>query len=174
MLQKLSVIFLLVFFLSVASAAKAADVKIGVVDFKQILENSDVGKEVNSDLKKEFKRMESDFETKKNELEELKKKLEREAMVMSQEMREEKEIELRVKLKNAQELEKKYRQELMKQEKSAVNEIQKEVLEILQDVGKKEKYTVISSKIGVLYADDAVDLTDRVIKMLNQRHKGQK
>ncbi len=174
MFQKLSVTFLLVFFLMAASAAKAADVKIGVVDFKLILENSSVGKKVNADLKKEFKRMESDFEIKKNELEELKKKLEREAMVMSREMREEKEIELRVKFKNAQELEKKYRQELMEQEKNAVNEIQKEVLEILKDVGKKEKYTLISSKIGVLYADDTVDLTDRVIKILNERHKGDK
>ncbi|MFZ7128308.1 MAG: OmpH family outer membrane protein [Desulfobacterales bacterium] len=174
MFNRWMTILMAIAFLAAASTAAAADIKLGIVDFQKILETSKIGQKVNADLKQEFQRMESDFEGKKKEIEDLKSKLEKEAMVMSREMREEKEIELRVKLKNAQELEKQYRQELMKHEKEAVNELQKEVLEIVQDMGKKEKFTVISSRVGILYSDDAIDLTDRVVKVLDSRHKGGK
>lgn len=170
MFRKLCLAVFLVGFLAALPAA-AAELKIGIVDFQKILMESKSGKKIDADLKKERQRMESDFEVKKKELDDLKKKLERESMVMSREMREEKEIELRVKLKGAQDLEKQYRQELMKQEQSEVKQLQQEVLEIVEELGKKEKFTFITSKLGVLYADSAIDLTDRVIKVLDGRSK---
>ncbi len=168
MIQKLTAICVAMI-LSVAVSAAAAEVKIGVVDFQSILAKSKAGQKVDAGLKSERQRMEKDFEGKRTELEELKKKLEREAMVMSREMREEKEIELRVKLKGAQDLEKQYRQELMRKEQEEVKKIQEEVLEIVADIGKKGQYTLVTSKLGVLYSADAVDLTDEVIKALDAR-----
>jgi outer membrane protein len=168
MIQKLTTIGVALV-LSVAVSAVAAEVKIGVVDFQSILAKSKAGQKVDAELKSERQRMEKDFEGKRTELEELKKKLEREAMVMSRETREEKEIELRVKLKGAQDLEKQYRQELMRKEQEEVKKIQTEVLKIVADIGKKGQYTLVTSKLGVLYSADSVDLTDEVIKALDAR-----
>ncbi len=154
-----------------ASSGFGAEQKIGFVDFKLILEKSKVGQKVNAELKNDFQRMEKDFDAKKKEIEDLKSRLEKEAMVMSREMREEKEIELRVKVKGAQDLERKYRQELLQKEKGAVEDIQKDVVEIVQEIGQKEKFSLILSKVSVIYGDKAVDLTDQVIKALDSRKK---
>ena len=91
---------------------------------------------------------------------------------MSREAREEKEIEFRVKARNLQEKEKRYRAEFVGKQRQEVDKLRKVVLEIAQEVGKKEGFTLIVSKVGVLYHDSSVDLTDEVVKLLNQRLAG--
>ena len=56
------------------------------------------GKAAQADLKKQGEAVEEEFKKKEVEIRELKQRLEREAMVMSREMRDEKEREYRIKL----------------------------------------------------------------------------
>ena len=151
---------------------QAAEMKIGLVDFQQVVEKSEPGQRVEAGLKKEGERMEAELKKDKEELEALKEKMEREATVMSREAREEKEIEFRVKARNLQEKDQRYRQEFVGKQRQEIDELRKVVLEIAQEVGKKEGFTIIVSKVGVLYNDPAVDLTDKVVQMLNKRLAG--
>jgi outer membrane protein len=116
--------------------------------------------------------MEAELTKDKDELTALKEKLEREAMVMSREAREEKEIEFRVKARNLQEKEKQYRNEFVGKQRQEVDKLRTVVLEIAQELGKKEGFTLVLSKVGVLYHDASVDLTDKVVQLLNQRMAG--
>lgn len=150
----------------------AAEFKIGIVDFQQVVEQSQPGQKVEAELKQEGERLEAELEKDKKELEALKERIEREAAVMSREAREEKEIEFRVKARNLQEKEKRYRSEFVGKQRQEVDNLRKVVLEIAQDLGKKEGYTMVISKVGVLYHDPAVDLTDVVVKLLNERLAG--
>ena len=76
-----------------------ADVaKIGVVNFQKILENSSKGKAAQSELKTAKDRMESDLKKKGAEIEEMRKRLEDQAGVVSKEMREEKSRDVRIKM----------------------------------------------------------------------------
>ena len=150
----------------------AAEFKIGIVDFQKVVEQSEPGQRVEAGLKQEGGRMEAELKKDKEELDALKEKLEREAMVMSREAREEKEIEFRVKVRNLQEKEKSYREDLRNKQRQEVNTLRKEVLEIAQEVGKSEGFTMVISRVGVLYHDPAVDLTDKVIQLLNKRMAG--
>jgi Skp family chaperone for outer membrane proteins len=43
------------------------------------------------------------------------------------------------------------------------------VLEIAQEIGKKEGFTMILSKVGILYNDPSIDLTEKVVQLLNKR-----
>jgi outer membrane protein len=151
---------------------QAADIKIGIVDFQQVVEQSKPGQSVEADLKKEGERLESELTKDQEELKALQEKIEREAMVMSREAREEKEIEFRVKARNLQEKEKRYKAEFVGKQRQEVDNLRKVVLEIAQEVGKKEGFTLVVSKVGVLYNDPAVDLTSRVVKLLNERLGG--
>ncbi|MEJ2168403.1 MAG: OmpH family outer membrane protein, partial [Desulfobacterales bacterium] len=93
----LAVSISLVFYLS--SYCFAADVaKIGIIDLQKILETSDAGKSIQNELKAHKDKMESDLQQKGAEIETIGKRLEREAMVMSKDMREEKEREQRIKI----------------------------------------------------------------------------
>ncbi len=147
-----------------------ADVaKIGIVDFQRIFETSTAGKSVKAEITKEGKRMKSALEKKGGEIEELKKRIEREAVVMSKEMREEKEREFRIKVNDIKMLQKKYEKELQRIQKRLVNKIKKDVFGIVQEVGKSEGYLLVIEKIGVLYAPNTIDITDKMIKLLNDK-----
>lgn len=159
------------FILLTGAVVQAAEIKIGVVDFQAIVETSEPGKKFESEIMAERKRMETEFKQDEEELKGLKEKLEREAMVMSDKAKEEKQIEFNVKLNALKKKSVDYRQELMKKQQEGVNALRREVFDLAQDMGKKGSYSIILDKGALLYMDSAVDLTPALIKALNQRPK---
>lgn len=160
----------LLMFIFLCNLVSAADVaKIGVIDFQKVLEASDAGKLIQSELKKDNEKMTADLQQKGEEIEKIRKRLERESMVMSKEMREEKEREQRIKVNDFKSLQKKYRAELQKRQVQLMQQLQSDVTGITQQIGKKEGYLLIMDKRGVIYAPNSVDLTDKLIEQLNKK-----
>ena len=155
----------------VMGTAMAADVaKIGVIDLQRVLETSNPGKAAQVEIKKQKEKMETDLKQKGAEIEQIRQRLERESMVMNKDAREEKEREARIKLNDFKTLQKRYRSELQTLEKRLVNQLQDEVFSIVEELGKKEGYLLIISKIGVLYSPTTIDITDTLIQQLNRRY----
>jgi outer membrane protein len=165
-------LLIFIFFCNFTIAADVA--KIGVVDFQKVLETSDAGKHIQSELKKENETMSADLQQKGGEIEKIRKRLERESMVMSKEMREEKEREQRIKVNDFKTLQKKYRAQLQKRQVELMQALQVDVTEITQQIGKKEGYLLIMDKRGVIYAPSSVDLTDKLIQQLNKKSSNAK
>jgi outer membrane protein len=90
-------------------------------------------------------------------------------MVMSKETREEKERELRIKASDFQALQKRYRSDLQDLERRLMGQLQKDISDLVAEIGKKEGYVLIISNIGVLYALPAMDITNRLIQDLNAK-----
>jgi outer membrane protein len=169
MLKYVCVISLLILFFS-NNASLAADVaKIGVIDLQRILETSKAGKSIQAELKKQKENMESDLKQKGAEIEKISKRIEREAMVMSKEMREEKEREQRIKINDFKSLQKKYRSDLQNLEVQLMNQMQKDIKELVDIIGKKEGYLLIINKFSVIYSPGSIDITDDLIKKLNAK-----
>ncbi len=165
------IILTTVTFLLLAGTGLCADVaKIGVVEFQRLFENSDAGKDIKAEITTQGKKMEAELKEKGAEIEELKKRLEREALVMSKEMREEKEREFRIKINDIKTLQKKYEVELQGIQKKLMAGIQSDTLEIIDEIGKSGGYLMIMDKRGVLYSPSTIDITDDVIKRYNQRY----
>ena len=153
------------------SPAICADVaKIGVVEFQRLFENSDAGKKIKAEINAKGKQMEAELKGKGAEIEELKKRLEREALVMSKEMREEKEREFRIKVNDIKTLQKKYEAELQGIQKQLMKSLQSDTLKIINEIGKTGGYLMIMDKRGVLYSPSTIDITDEVIKKSNQQY----
>ena len=149
----------------------AADVaKIGVVDLQRVMETSDAGKAAQAQIKKQKEKMEADLKAKGTEIEQISQRLEREAMVMSKESREEKEREARIKLNDFKTLQKKYRSSLQALEKKLVTELRDDTIALVDEIGKKEGYLLIITRVGVLYSPNSIDITDQLIKRLNDRY----
>jgi len=156
------------FFLTgVSSATDVA--KIGVVDFQKILEVSNAGKTAQVEINKQGKQMESDLKDRGAEIEDIEKKIERESLVMSKDVREEKQREMRIKIGDFKALQQKYMEDFKALENRIISRIQKEVVELVQEIGKKEGYTLIVEKRtgGVVYAPTSIDITDAVIQIYN-------
>ena len=162
-------ILLLMLFFAANSLFAANVAKIGVIDLQKILATSTSGKAIQAQLKSQKDKMESDLKQKGSEIEKISKRLERESMVMSKEMREEKEREQRIKINDFKTLQKKFRSDLQKLEGGLMNQLQQDIKEIVDAIGKKKGYLLIINKYNVLYSPDSIDITDDLIKQLNAK-----
>ena len=160
---------LAVFFVWALPAAAADAPKIAVVNLQTVLETSLAGKAAQDQLKAQRDKLEGDLKQKGSDLQELEKRLQREATVMSKETREEKEREFRIKASDFQALQKKYRGDLQDLERKLMGELQKDISALVDEIGKKEGYLLVISNIGVLYHQPAADITGRLIQELNAK-----
>lgn len=148
----------------------AADVaKIGVFDFPRILQTSSAGKAAQAELKEHGERMADDLKAKGAELEELKNRLERESLVLTEEKRQEKEREFRIRVNDLKALQQKFKKEFRAVEERLKNKITADLMEIISEIGKKGGYLMVFelSKAGVWYYPTALDITDQVIRDYN-------
>jgi outer membrane protein len=149
-----------------------ADVaKIGTVNFQKIFDNSTTGKQVREEINQEGKRMETDLKQKGEEIKALEQLLERDAGVMSKDARDEKKWQLDRKIDDVKALKRKYDRQIQELQVRLVNQVRKEVLGVIQSYGKKEGYLLIIEDISVVYAPQAIDVTDKIIQMYNQESK---
>ena len=104
-------------------------------------------------------------------IDELEKRLKREALVMSRKMREDKEREFRIKANDFKMLQNKYRAELKELDFKIVKRMRQELLDIVEEMGKKEGYLLILEKRegGVLYYPTEIDITDTLVRKYNAK-----
>lgn len=166
------ILIVLLFSLVWFNPSSAADVaKIGIVDIQRIMTTSDRGKAAQAQIKEQTDKMTQALKDKGAEIEELKKQMDRESMVMSNEKREEKEREFRIKLNDLKSLEQRYRGELQTLEKKLVNDLRKDIYALAGEIGKKEGYLLIIANFDVMYSPGSIDITDQLIKQLNSKQE---
>ncbi|HEX5680539.1 MAG TPA: OmpH family outer membrane protein [Desulfobacterales bacterium] len=155
--------------LSGGPAFSADPVKIGVVDLQKILETSNSGKAAQNELKAQRDKMQADMKQRGNEIQEIESRMQREAMVMSKETREEKEREHRIKVSDFQALQRKYQSDLQEVERKLMGRLQTEITSLVSDIAKKDGYLLVISNIGVIYSLPSTDITERLIQELNAK-----
>ena len=62
-------------------------------------------------------------------------------------------------------------QELQQKNNEMMSDILKELEQIVNEVGKAEKFTLILERSQILYSDQAIDITSKVIETYNSRTK---
>lgn len=147
--------------------------KIGVIDLQEIIDKSNAGKRSSVEIKSQGKKMEQILKKKGAEIEELRKTLDQKALVMSDEAREVKEQDLRLKIKDIKSLQGRYQDILRELNINLSREITKDISEIVKRIGKQAGYTLIIDRRvgGVVYAPKAIDITGKVIKEYNAMDK---
>lgn len=159
---------------SAVAAGKSDNTKIGIFNFQKILVTSALGLVAKEEINKKGKEMEESLKGRGMELEELKKTIEREALVMSKEKRDEKEREFRIKVNDFKTLQAQYQDDFKTFEAGFIKEINNDVLKLVQDMAKEEGYTLVfeQNAAGVVYFQDALDMTDRIITKFNKISAG--
>jgi outer membrane protein len=158
------------FLIMSAPAAFCADVaKIGTISFQKIFDNSIAGKAAKEEINKEGRRMEADLKSKGDEIKTLQQQLDNDAGLMSKDAREEKKWQLNRMVDDVKALKRKYDRQIQEFQVKRVNQIKKDVLDIIQNYGKKEGYLLILEDIGVIYAPQSVEITDQIIQIYNSR-----
>jgi outer membrane protein len=148
----------------------SADVaKIGVVNFETIMKNSSAGKMVQKQISEKGAELQKKLESEKTQLDELKKSFEREALVLSPEKQQEKQREFRIRVNDFKKMQEDFSREFKQLEVKLLNEMQKSVFEIANEIGKEEGYLLILEKktAGIIYHPEQIDMTEKIIKKYN-------
>jgi Skp family chaperone for outer membrane proteins len=64
-----------------------------------------------------------------------------------------------------------HQQDLRQKEGELTGDILKDLQQIVTDIGKSEKFTLIFERSQILYNDQAIDITSKVIETYNSRTK---
>ena len=64
-----------------------------------------------------------------------------------------------------------HQQELRAKNNEMMSEILKELEKIVNEVGKADKFTLILERSQILYSDQGIDITSKVIETYNSRTK---
>ncbi|MGD9008684.1 MAG: OmpH family outer membrane protein [Desulfobacteraceae bacterium] len=150
-----------------------ADVaKIGTVNSQQIVDKSAAGKAASNKMQREGQKMEADLNKLSDEIKTLKQMVDQEenAGVMTKAAIEEKKWELSRKMEELKALKKRYDRKLQTMQMQLINQLRKDVAQIISDYGKKEGYLLIVENISVLYAPQSLDITDKIIQIYNKKY----
>lgn len=165
---KIFVIFCLLFVFT--TLTHAADIKIGVVDLQKALNLCKAGKAAMAELSKKSEKMKKDLQNKQEEVQRLKKELERQSLMLSLEANRDKEKEYQRKLRDLKYLYEDYKDEMARQEFEAVQPILNGLRNIVEKIREKNHYTIILEKnAGVVCYQGDIDITDEVIKLYDQQ-----
>lgn len=156
-----------------AANVNAAEVKIGYVDLQKAINMSAEGKSAKDMIAKKVSEYEVQVAQRKEELQKAKDEFEKQALLLSDEARAAKDRDLKDKYKDFQRFTKDIQEELQQVDADMTRKILAGVLKVAADIGEQEKFTAIFEKneSSMVYADPAIDLTERVIKQYNAGKK---
>ena len=165
----------------------ASTLKVGIVDLDRALKESTAGKQALQTLKqfrdkavKEINEKKQTKETKEATLRDLQTELTTQSLVLSETAKRDKEEnyrrqgrELRRFIDDANRFIEESERELREREAELTSRLLRELLDIVKAVGKEESFTIIFEKNErfLLYAADAIDLTDKIIKRFDVAKK---
>jgi outer membrane protein len=158
-------------FLSAETAWSQERVKIGFIDVQRAISESQAGKRAKEKFQAQIKKAEGDLLKEKSELERLKSDLDKKGPLLKDEERRNLEAELQRRYTTYQRGMTDQQQDLRQKESEMTADILKELEKIVNEVGKAEKFTLILERSQVLYSDQGIDITNRVIDAYNGRSK---
>ena len=166
----MKVIKYIILTLTLASIA-LADIKIGYVDSNEIMNNFDEVRQVQADLEKEQRRLESEFNELVYSLDSLKQDFDRQRLLMSDTRRNEKENEILNKEKSVQKFQlDKFgpEGEIYKTQNQLLKPVLAKIDDAIQKVGSERGYDFILDAMSgaLLYALDSHNLTEDVMDEL--------
>lgn len=152
-------------------AVASAQVKIGFIDVQRAISESAAGKRAKDRFQAQVKKAEADLLKEKNELERLKAELDKKGPLLKDDERRNLEGDLQRRYVTYQRSMSDQQQDLRQKEGEMTADILKELEKIVNEVGKAEKFTLILERSQILYSDQGIDITNKVIEVFNSRSK---
>ncbi len=139
------------------------------IDFKYILNESKAGKKAQEFLKSKLQNGLNDLKKKEKKIQEEEKQIIQQKKLISQEEYKKKVTELRGKVSALQKERNGLLEKISKQRTKARNELLKNLNPILKDYMKEKKIRIVLDKKSILLADENLNITGDIMKILNQK-----
>lgn len=150
-----------------------AETKVGIVNIQKVITSIKEGKGVMKSLEKSFKTKQAELKKEEDAIKKLQKDYQKQSLVLSDKAKAKKEGEIRKKIQELQQKTMTYQKEIQQLEAQMKKPILEKLKPIIDEVSEKENvamtFEITSSPL--VYAKAKVDITEKVIKAYDSKHK---
>lgn len=166
--------FVLPFIVLLNSVAIAAEnPAIGYVDLRKVLVESKVGKKNKTELDKLIKQKESAIAAEESKLKAMQQAFQKDQLVMTDDQKKAKQKEFQEKAEAYQKMVNEAKQAVGKRDNEFATKSLVDIKKIIADLAKEMKLSLVleASESGLLYAEDGMDLTQKVLERYDAKAK---
>ncbi|MCR4301109.1 MAG: OmpH family outer membrane protein [Sulfuricaulis sp.] len=167
-------VLLLPLFLLLNAPVIAADKPgIAYVDVRKVLLESKMGKKNKAEIEKMIKQKETVFAKEEEKLKAMQQAFQKDQLLMTEEQKKVKQQEFQEKADAYQKMVKEAKQEVGKKDNEFTSKALGEIRGIVADIAKEMKLSLVleASESGLLYAENGMDLTQKVIEKYEAKAK---
>jgi len=152
-----------------AAPATAGPMRIGVINVERLVQESALGKEAFNRVKKLNDQKKDEGDKLQKELRDMEQKLADQGTSLADDKREALQKSYQEKAIAFKRFQDDANRDLEAAQKKELSELERRVFPVINQVGKDKGFTMIFNKFqsGLVYADDAIDITDEVLKLFN-------
>ena len=172
--MKRTVVLVLVSMIALSAAALAQEapkLTIAVIDVQQVVNESAAGKETMTKLRKLQDDKLAEGRKKADDLDGLRKQLATQRATLTEAKVVELEKQIEDRQVDLQRFSDDTKQQLADAQRRELDVLEKQIMPIINELGRELKIQMIFNKFqsGLVYADDAVDITEQVVRRFNTR-----
>jgi outer membrane protein len=161
-----------VFLIGAAPRVARAQQKIAYVDLQRALNEVEEGKAAKANLKSEFDKKQKLLDDRKAEFDKLRADFEKQASVMSEETRRDKQGDLEKKGMELQSLFVQMQKDLSEREREATKGIFEKMHGLVREIADTEGLAMVITGEALVYAQPSLDVTNELVRKYNARFKG--
>ncbi|MGA7540528.1 MAG: OmpH family outer membrane protein [Steroidobacteraceae bacterium] len=152
----------------VAAPAHAADLRIAVVNYAQLVQESPQAQAANASLRAEFSPKERSLQAEANELKARETALKKNEATMTQDQRDQAEVDLRERYQALAQKQSEIQDDVNARRNELMSELQHTLVQVVQRYAKEQRYDLVLAD-GVIYADNALDITPAILTALKSQ-----
>jgi outer membrane protein len=153
------------------SGSVAEDQRIAFVDLQRALNEVEDGKAAKASLESEFKQKQKILEEKKTDFDKARQDFEKQAVVMSEDARRDRQADLERKQFELQQLLMQLQKEFSEREGNLTRGIFDKMSAVVREIAEQDGITLVLRADTVVYAAQSLDITNDLVRKYNARHK---
>ena len=163
--NRLSYVTLMMFFWYVP--VQAAELKVGFVNVVTILSEAPQAQSANKQLERDFSARDAELTAQKESINNLEKRLQTDAQVMSASKREELEKDVFKRRREFKRALEEFKEDFEIRRNEELRELNRTIGQIILEIARTENYDLILDR--VIYASETIDITPKVLTKLKQK-----
>ena len=168
--------FILISFVLISTNGYAAESKIGFINLREIMKNTNAGKKAGEEFKKLYDKKREEIAAAESDLKRLKDELDKLGSIMTETARQEKGTTYQRKLRDYQLLIEDSNKEMKGRDEEIASKLIPQIMKVVHTIAEKEKYTLVIdvASMPIPYYAKKNDFSSKVIEESNNLPSGEK
>ncbi|HWF99395.1 MAG TPA: OmpH family outer membrane protein [Steroidobacteraceae bacterium] len=151
-----------------AAPARAAGLRIAVVNYAQLIQESPQAKAAVASLRAEFAPKQRSLQAEASQLKAKEDNLKKNEATMTQDQKDQAELDLRERYQDLARKQSEIQDDVNTRRNELMSQLQRTLVQVVQNYAKQQKYDLVLAD-GVIYSDSTLDITPAILSALKSQ-----